>query len=95
MTFMGMEQVPVRQLNQDTAGVLARVENGETVEITSRGKPIARIVPVSNGEMDDLVAAGWVTPPTLRRPFVIPPGEVDHTSSATAALIAMREEERW
>jgi prevent-host-death family protein len=90
-----MDQVPVRALNQDTAGVLARVEGGETVEITSRGKPIARIVPVSNGEMDDLVLAGWVTPPTLHGPFVMPEGEVDESRAATNALLAMREEERW
>lgn len=90
-----MEQVPVRVLNQDTAGVLARVENGETVEITSRGKPIARIVPVASNEMQDLVAAGWVTPATLHGPIPMPEGEIDETSSTTAALIAMREEERW
>jgi prevent-host-death family protein len=90
-----MDQVPVRVLNQDTASVLARVEGGETVEITNRGKPIARIVPVTNGEMDDLVAAGWVTPATLHGPLPMPQGDLDETNSASAALIAMREEERW
>jgi prevent-host-death family protein len=90
-----MEQVPVRVLNQDTAGVLAKVEHGETVEITSRGKPIARIVPIATSEMEDLVTAGWVTPATLHGPVPMPEGEIDETSSTTAALIAMREEERW
>ncbi|MGQ0774250.1 MAG: type II toxin-antitoxin system Phd/YefM family antitoxin [Pseudonocardiales bacterium] len=37
-------QVPLRVLNQDTASVMARVERGETVEITRRGKVIGRIV---------------------------------------------------
>jgi prevent-host-death family protein len=90
-----MEQVPIRELNQHTASVLARVERGETVEITNRGKPIARIVPAGHGELDDLIAAGWVTPPTLPRPFPRPPGPVDHTNAASNDLIAMREEERW
>jgi prevent-host-death family protein len=90
-----MEQIPVRVLNQDTAGVLARVEEGNTVEITSRGKPIARIVPVYEGPLAHLVAQGRVTPATNRGPFTLPPGEVDETNSASAALIAMREEERW
>lgn len=90
-----MEQIPVRVLNQDTAGVLARVENGEVIEITSRGRPVARIVPIGHGEMDELVAAGWATPPTLARPFTMPPGPIDETSSASAALLAMRDEERW
>jgi antitoxin (DNA-binding transcriptional repressor) of toxin-antitoxin stability system len=74
--------------------VLARVENGETVEITNRGKPIARIVPVTNGELDELVAAGWLTPPTLSGPIPVPSGPVDD-NAASEALIAMRAEERW
>ncbi|HEU5469588.1 MAG TPA: type II toxin-antitoxin system prevent-host-death family antitoxin [Actinophytocola sp.] len=90
-----MEQVPVRVLNQDTAGVLARVENGEVVEITSRGKPIARIIPIVPREIEGLVAAGRLIPATDRTPFPMPPGDVDETGSASAALIAMREEERW
>jgi prevent-host-death family protein len=90
-----VEQVPIRELNQDTAGVLARVERGESVEITNRGKAVARLVPIPGGEMDDLVAEGWVTPPTLPRPFIPPAGEMDRTNAASEALIAMREEERW
>lgn len=75
--------------------MLARVERGETVEITSRGKAVARLVPVTHGELDDLIAEGRVTPATIRGPIPMPPGPVDPTNSATAALIAMREEERW
>lgn len=90
-----MEQVPVRELNQDTAGVLAKVQSGQTVEITSRGKAIARIVPVYDGPLADLVAAGRVIPATNHAPFTMPPGPIDETRSASAALIAMREEERW
>lgn len=90
-----MEQVPIRQLNQDTAGVMGRVEAGETVEITNRGRVIGRIVPAARGELDDLVEAGWAAPPTLSGPFPMPSGEVDETSSATRALLEMREQERW
>jgi prevent-host-death family protein len=89
-----MEQVPIRTLNQDTAGVLERVQHGETLEITSRGKPIARIVPVTEGELDDLVATGRVIPPTIHSPFPLPTSPADG-GSASDALIAMREEERW
>jgi prevent-host-death family protein len=67
-----VEQIPIRSLNQDTAGVLARVERGEVVEITNRGRPIARIVPISADPLDDLVAAGTVTPPTITTPFPMP-----------------------
>jgi antitoxin (DNA-binding transcriptional repressor) of toxin-antitoxin stability system len=74
---------------------MALVERGETVEITKNGRVIGRIVPASSGELDDLVAAGWVTPPTLRGPIPLPPGEIDHGNSTSEALIAMRDEEPW
>jgi prevent-host-death family protein len=66
--------IPIRTLNQDTAGVLARVEHGETVEITRRGKVICRIVPVTGGELDDLVLAGQVAPATVSGPWIAPTG---------------------
>jgi antitoxin (DNA-binding transcriptional repressor) of toxin-antitoxin stability system len=31
-----MSEVPVRELNQDTAGVLARVKRGEEIDVTER-----------------------------------------------------------
>ncbi|MGH3538880.1 MAG: type II toxin-antitoxin system Phd/YefM family antitoxin, partial [Pseudonocardiaceae bacterium] len=40
-----MSEVPVRELNQNTAGVLARVKRGEELDITERGAIIARLVP--------------------------------------------------
>ncbi len=95
MMFMGMEQVPVRQLNQDTASVLARVEKGETVEITSRGKPIARIIPVTHGELDDLVAAGRVIPATSREPFTMPTIKAPPGADAGQLIRELRDEENW
>jgi len=41
-----MATVPQRELRNDTAGVLRRVEAGETVRITSNGRPVADLVPV-------------------------------------------------
>jgi prevent-host-death family protein len=40
-----MVEVASRELRNDTAGVLRRVEAGETVVITRRGKPVANLVP--------------------------------------------------
>jgi len=37
--------VATRELRNNTAGVLRRVEAGETVVITVRGKPVANLVP--------------------------------------------------
>lgn len=38
-------EVATRELRNDTAGVLRRVEGGESVVITVRGKPVADLVP--------------------------------------------------
>jgi len=46
-----MVEVASRELRNDTAGVLRKVEAGETIVITRRGKPVADLVPhrVSEG----------------------------------------------
>ncbi|RZS37196.1 prevent-host-death family protein [Herbihabitans rhizosphaerae] len=90
---MGDEQVPMRELNQDTASVMKRVEQGHALEITNRGKVVARITPVGS-ELDDLVAAGWITPATNPRPFVAPEGEIEPGADAAALIRQMRDEER-
>ena len=38
-------EVASRELRNDTAGLLRKVEAGETVVITRRGKPVANLVP--------------------------------------------------
>jgi prevent-host-death family protein len=90
-----VERIPIRSLNQDTAGVLARVERGETIEITNRGRLVARIVPAGAGELDDLVAAGRVVPASVRAPFTVPAGPPSDGPEAGALLSALRDEERW
>jgi prevent-host-death family protein len=43
---MANVSVSVRELQQNLKRVIARVERGETVEITRRRKPVARLAPV-------------------------------------------------
>jgi prevent-host-death family protein len=38
--------VPVRELTHHTSQILARVKAGESLTITERGEPIARVVPL-------------------------------------------------
>ncbi|MGH9346136.1 MAG: type II toxin-antitoxin system Phd/YefM family antitoxin [Vicinamibacterales bacterium] len=38
--------VSVRELQQNLKSVMARVERGETVEVTRRRRPVARLAPV-------------------------------------------------
>jgi prevent-host-death family protein len=90
-----MERIPIRMLNQNTASVLERVANGETVEITNRGQAVARIVPVIDGELDDLIAAGRVVPATVSGPWRVPGGEIDPEANAGELVRQLRDEERW
>lgn len=41
-----MEQVGVRDLKQNASQVLRRVKGGESLEVTERGRPVARLTPV-------------------------------------------------
>ncbi|MFC7708790.1 type II toxin-antitoxin system Phd/YefM family antitoxin [Micromonospora lupini] len=92
-----MEQVAVRELNQHTSRVLARVRAGETVEVTDRGEPIARLVPIVAGGalLSRLVAEGRATAPTGGGSIPLPPVLGDPDVDVAAALAAAREEERW
>jgi prevent-host-death family protein len=58
-----MERIGVRELRQHASRYLARVRAGETIEVTDRGRPVARLVPVGEPTWDDLIASGVVTPP--------------------------------
>ncbi|HEX7293927.1 MAG TPA: type II toxin-antitoxin system prevent-host-death family antitoxin [Solirubrobacterales bacterium] len=51
-----MVEVATRELRNNTAGVLRRVEAGESFVITVRGKPVANLVP----HKDD--RPRWLTP---------------------------------
>jgi prevent-host-death family protein len=42
-----MSTVATRDLRNDTAGVLRRVQAGEEIVITVNGKPVAQLVPLS------------------------------------------------
>ncbi|GIJ75928.1 prevent-host-death family protein [Micromonospora phaseoli] len=87
----------MRELNQHTSKVLARVRAGETVEVTDRGQPIARLVPVVAGDvlLGRLVAEGRATAPASAGPLPLPPVFGDPTVDVAAALVASRDEERW
>ncbi|SNS94031.1 prevent-host-death family protein [Asanoa hainanensis] len=92
-----MERIGVRELNQNTSQVLARVSGGETVEITDRGRPIARLVPVGDDRstLNKLVAGGRAVSPTGSGPVPLPPKLGDEEVDVAAALADMRDEERW
>lgn len=50
--------VGIRELKQHASAVLRRVARGESIEVTDHGHPIARIVPLRPGVLDQLVLEG-------------------------------------
>jgi len=90
-----VNQVPIRQLNQDTAGVLERVEAGESVEITRHGKVIGRIVPVVNDELAAWVATNRAVPATVTGPIPMPARTAPEGADSGALLSELRDSERW
>jgi prevent-host-death family protein len=94
-----MDRIGIRELNQHTSRYITRVKAGHSIEITERGQPVARLVPVEqrSGLLDRLIAAGEVEPATgdlLEIVDSLPPVEPDGIDLG-AAIVEMREEERW
>jgi prevent-host-death family protein len=57
-----MATVGIRELRQNASQVVRRVVAGETVEITQRGRAVARIVPIQTLDvLDEMLAEGRVT----------------------------------
>lgn len=54
-------RVGIRELRQQASSVLKRVLRGEAIEVTAHGHPIARIVPLRPGVLDQLVLEGRAT----------------------------------
>lgn len=86
-----MKRRGVRDLKVNASAVLALVKQGETVEITERGTPVALLVPPPKGGIfDQWVARGLVTEATESLDDVefvdgVPAG------AFTDALLALRE----
>ena len=91
-----MTSVGVRELRQRASELLRLVEQGETVEITDRGRPVAMLAPLPAGSpLERLRAAGDVDGATgsideLPEPLVLPPG----TELPSEALERLRRDER-
>jgi prevent-host-death family protein len=75
-----MTSVGVRELRQRASELLRRVEQGETIEVTDRGRPVALLSPLPEGSpLDRLRALGEIDPATgdlddLPEPLVAAPG---------------------
>lgn len=84
----------MRELRQNASQYLAQVAaSGEPIEITDRGRPVARLVPIEADEWANMIAGGQITPAcsTVDLRDIEPvPGDFD----LTGALEELRRDER-
>lgn len=99
-----MREIGIGELRAKLSSVIRRVERGERVRVTRRGRAVADVVPVESPEAFEplaepgettkrLTAEGRVTPATRPLPMS-PPSPRDTGRSASAFILAEREEER-
>jgi prevent-host-death family protein len=61
-----MRTVGIRQLQQHASAVIRDVKAGESIDISERGRVVARLIPVrAESTLERLVAAGLATPATV------------------------------
>ena len=83
----------MRELRQHASRYLDEVAAGESIEITDRGRPVARLVPITGDPWEDRVSAGEVV--EAARPMSIDnikPAAYPHSASET--LERLRNDER-
>ena len=90
-----MDSVGVKELRQNASKVLRRVAAGESLLVTDRGRPIARLSPLTRSGITELQAAGLVREP-LRKMKDAPPAVpvAEDGITAAEALATARADER-
>jgi len=92
-----MSSVGIRELRQHASALIRRVEAGETIEITDRGRPVAILSPRprTGNRLEQLRAAGDLLPAaadhgSLPPPLPVPPG----LEAPAEVLERLRRDER-
>lgn len=64
------DRIGVRELRDTLTRTIRRVRNGDTLEVTHEGVPVAILSPFPSDRIQRLVAGGDVTPPSpIRHPL--------------------------
>ena len=83
----------MRELRQQASRYLARVAAGESFEVTDRGRPVARLVPVLSDRWEELLRSGWVVLPD-EDADLLDEEPSDFGLAASEQLARQREHER-
>jgi prevent-host-death family protein len=96
----GSHTIGIRELRQHASVYVDLAEKGQTVDITNRGRLVARLVPARDADspLERLIAAGVIEPAEDPGSLLdvepappVPPGQ----PMASEILRQMREEERY
>jgi prevent-host-death family protein len=88
-----MDRIGVRELRQHASRYLDRVAHGESLEVTDRGRPVARLVPITADAWADMIASGRVTP-AEDGADVVDEASGKYDVDASVVLAEMRADER-
>lgn len=90
-----MREIGIKELKATLSETLRTAERGEQIRVTSRGRPIADIVPAgtSDRRLRTLVAEGRFTPPSRSLPDRAP-RRAKTSESASHLVLSERDAER-
>ena len=99
-TGQASHSIGIRELRQHASVYVDLVEKGQTVDITNRGRLVARLVPARDVEspLERLIAAGIIQPaedPGSLLDIEPAPAVPEGQPTASEILLKMREEERY
>jgi prevent-host-death family protein len=90
-----MASVGIRELRQNASALLRRVEDGEHIQITDRGRLVAVLAPLPSDPLEQLRASGELLDshgelPDLPQPLQLPAG----AEPPSSVLQRLRRDER-
>jgi prevent-host-death family protein len=84
-----MKSIGIRELGQHISNVLRRVEAGETIEITDRGRAVALLCPIPNAPpLEQLRSAGAVYGASGHIDELPEPLELEHGQQSPSSVLS-------
>ena len=81
--------VGIRELKDKASSIIDRVEEGEAITVTKHGRPVARIISVTNSpHLSELIADGTVRAPGGPRYLPPKPAKLRGTGKSAAEYVS-------
>ena len=91
-TMKHMSEVGIRALKQNASAVVAEAASGETVTITDRGRPVARMTAIPRSRLRALLDEGHARPARRQLADLSAPEPGPELSQV---VLKMRDDERY